>query len=498
MFRPVQLLTFLLFSSFVLTGKEKDVQSIYELTDDTFYDFLKEKRNVVVLFYQTNCETCSQIEEETEDIMSKVEKKGVHWTFARFNVHKYHHYLKVLHVHEFPRLRFYYDHDFHSTLHIVPEKEEVHKFLTEIAQASAVPKEIKSEVELRALKKEKLAIYLSFPEKNDKLENYVKQLQRTFFKIQVYWSIKGSDADKDLFDEEKKLDFKFLLLRKFDEGNKELLSNELLNPQSVLNVVNTFSHERIQVLDKEIFERIQANRHPFIAIFDHKHDSKNVVSLKSILLEKHYTGLIVVTNLEEPEFGKEFGIMMGVNKSDFPVVMIVNNEALRYQKYKYSGEVSHESINEFLNDHFEGKIPEYLRSQKEIPIENKKITELVSSNYEDFIKNSKSHVFVCLYKEKDYASEVFKRASKELFSELDKQNNIVYAQINAELNDLKRINSKELPQLLLYKLNDKENPLRFHGTPVLDDVIKFLGDHLKAYIYIRPPYRPEDEKEQDL
>lgn len=481
-------LTKLFLFSFIvslLSQASTQTQAI-ELIDDNFFDYIKQHKNVAVLFYQTKCPECIEIEADIQALIQEKHATHPHWTFAKFNLHKYHHFSKVLHVHQFPRLRFYFDNEFHSTLHTHPSKSDVHAFFTQLSITPPKPHYIKTQADIDLFNETKLAIYLAFPDYTDQNRYFSDMLQVTFPEIPVYISLAGSKIDKELFDQSKPV-FRFLLKRVFDDGNRETTSHALFNVQTVLNIINTFQHERIQLLNPENFDKIMSHRHSFIVILDHDHSSINIETAKNVLLQKHYTGLIIISNLNESEIGHKLGVTLGISSQDFPMLIVVRNYDKRFQKYKHSGDFSEQGLEKFMSQFFDDKIPEYMRSQPELPFNAKKV-ELVGSNFDDFINKSKSHIIVLFYKENDHASYVFKKSLNELFKNLSIENNITYAQTNAELNDYKHVFSRSLPHLYLYKLDQKEEPVQFSGSPMIEDLFKFLGDQLQEYIHRVPPH----------
>ena len=460
---------------------------VIELIDDNFYDYIRKNKNVLVLFFDKKTTNGPEIEEYASELVQKHQPKGETWHFAKFNAHKYHHFDKVIHVHQFPRLRFYYDNEFYSTLDMAPTKGDLDSFLTEKAKPSPSAIEVQNESQINELKASRLAILLTFPQFDDKNLYFVNYLQKTFPKIQVYFGYKGSVVHQQYFDSDSQ-DFGIVLVRKFDEGDKKISEASLFNVQTILNFIHNFGHEKIQILDKLGYDKILSHHHPFIIIFDNKHDSANVQVAKDYLYRLNYQGLIFVSDLNEEGFSKPLGGLLGIKQSEFPALMIVRNHDDRYQKYKYTGKFTTQELQNFTTKFFKGEIPEYFRSQNVVNKPDAKILELSGDNFQSTIKGSKSHFVVLFYKEHDTRSEHFIFAFKEAYKLLHSSNDIVFAKVNIDVNDVNKINVKKGAQVQFYNNDNKRDPIQYSAPLKSDVFIQFLSEQLNKQIERRTEY----------
>ena len=138
-------------------------QRAEDLTDDQFINYVSKTKNVIVLFYnKKNCTTCPEIESNVFDSIKKNQPEGHKWTFAKFNVHKYHEFAKIFHINVSPRIRFYFDFEFFSPLQGVPTKDSIESFLAKIAVPAPRPKTIYNETDEAEFKSKKIAVLCSF------------------------------------------------------------------------------------------------------------------------------------------------------------------------------------------------------------------------------------------------------------------------------------------------------------------------------------------------
>lgn len=499
---PASLLVLLLLSP-ALQGKTADVdpsivtheQGVVDLTDDTFFDYIKEHKNVVVLFRDRVCEECPQIQEDIRVSIKKFAPPGANWHIGRLNVHKYHQFHKILMIQKFPKVRFYFDNEFHTTLNEVPNQIAIEHFLSHIALIQAKPRELSTPEDWEDLKHHNVAMVLSLPNFNQEGRYFAETLQKVFPSIPLYTTIADSRFDQDLFGVDKP-SFKFMLKRNFDDGNREITSHHMFQAEVILNLVNRFRFERVRRLDQENFEMIQSHNHAFVIVFDHDYYTPNVKTFRELMIRQHYTGLIIRSNLREPEIGPEVGQLLGVETKDFPTVLIVRNHHRRLQKYRYNGPFTQEALKEFMDSYIKGGVSEYMRDQKKAKQHSRKPRELVRSTFAKHIQDSQKHVLVLFYKKRNHKSDEMRGALHHVVNQLTEENDIEVVQTDAGLNDYEWVNFRALPQVFLYPLDSKDKPVEFTGRPDDSDIINFLGDELKKYIHRKSP--AEVRQEWDL
>ena len=481
--------TNLIFTILVLiTLVVSDKQQAIELTDDQFIDFVTKTKNVIVLFYnKKNCTTCPEIEADTIESIKNHQPEGQKWTFAKFNVHKYHEFAKIFHVNSTPRIRFYFDFEFFSSLHSKPTKEGIDEFLKKLSVPAPRPKAIYNEADEAEFKSQKIAVLCSFPLHNDRSFYFTETLQKVFPDIPVYTTLTKTKFDMELFGDDNS-EYKILLKRDYDDGNKKLTSHTFLNAQTAIHMIDRNKRERIRPLDKKAFDQIMTYQHSFIIILDHLTDSASVAAAKNYLLGLNYSGEVFTSNLKEGPFCDKLAKILGINEQEFPIMMIVKTHPARFQKYKYAGNFSQQSISKFMNNYFESKVPEYVRSDAVIPNKGKSIADLVASNYNDFIESSKSHVLVLFYGEHEGNADQIKKQLRELYKLIHEKNNIIFAQTNIELNDYPTIPVRTIPELFFYHLNNKKEPVRYTLSGHTDDFVEFFKDQLQTYIFQRTEY----------
>lgn len=461
-------------------------QGLVELTDDTFYDYIRDHKNVVVIFRNKTCDECPQIQEDIRVSIRKFAPPGVQWHFGRLNLHKYHHFNRALQLTHFPKVRFFFDNEFHTTLNEPNTQTHIERFLSEIAKIQAEPTELKTDADFRAFKEHRLAVYLSFPTLDDKTRHYSAQLQKVFPDIPVYYSTSHSDFDKELFHPDKPA-FKVLLSRQFDDGNRETVSHILVPPEIVISLVGAYRHERVRTLDEETLEQIMSHQHGFTIVFDQDLTSAAVNNVRELMLKQLYQGLILKSDLAEGGPGRDLARTLGVKQTDLPVFLVVRNYPTRFQKYKYTGDFSTANLKKFLEDFVAGKVPEHFRSEAEPTQHSRKPHELVPSTFHKWVKNTKKHLLVLFYKQHDKKSQVLRHELHDVHKQIEASNNITFAQTDAGLNDYEFLNHRSLPLLFLYPLDRKDRPLIYEGFHDERDIIHWLGNELEAYIHRKHP-----------
>lgn len=461
-------------------------QGIVDLTDDTFYDYLKSHKNVMVLFRDRTCDECPQIQEDLRVAIRKFAPKEQAWSIGRLNVHKYHQFFKFLQIQRFPKIRFYFDNEFHTTLNETPNQIAIEDFVQQLAAGVPAPKELATKADLDELNSKKVSLVLSLPNLSDEGRTFALNLQKVFPKIPVFLTIAESKFDRAIFGKDRP-PYKFLLKRNFDDGNREQVSYTLFQPEAILNLVDKFRHERVRRLDRETMDQILSHHNPFLIVFDKDIHSDNVKTFRDFIFQQHYSGMIFRSDLKEKDVGQELGQLLGVEEKDFPVLMVVKNHHRRFQKYRYQGEFTLPALKDFLARYIKGEVPEYFRDRKSVKQTPRKPKELVPSTFQTHLQESKKHVLVLFYKARCHKCDELRQALHHVVNQLAEDNQIEVVQSDAGSNDYDWVNSRNLPQLFLYPIDRRDKPVEYTGKADDGDIVRFLGDELQKYIHRKNP-----------
>lgn len=455
---------------------------VTELTDDTFFDHIKKHKNVLVLFRDRTCDTCPQIQEDMRQTLRKFvpEEKG--WSIGRLNVHKYHHFLKLLQIIDFPKVRFYFDNEFHTTLYEYPSQHAIEGFVQGILDSNQKPLEMKSDADFEKFRTSRLSMLLSFPDLSESNIYFANTLQKAFPQIQLWYTTENSQFDKDLFAAGKPR-YKFLLWRLFDDGNREVLSEELFQAETILSLVDVQRHEKVRRIDAEGMQQILSHKHGFAIVFDKDVNSPAVKTATNFLLKLYYTGLMFRSSLTEEGIGQELGRLLGVTEADLPVFMFVKNHHQRFQKYRHTGEFSQAALQAFLDRHVKGEEPEYFKKQKAPQQRARRPHELTTATFDDYIKQSKKNVLVFFYKHADKKSAELRKELHHVANVLKDENNIEVVQTDASANDYLHVTWARLPQLFLYPLDRKSDPVEYKGRHVDSEIVAWMQDELQQYLH---------------
>lgn len=455
---------------------------ITELTDDTFFDHIKRQKNVLVLFRDRTCDDCPQIQEDMRQSIRKFVPEEQGWSIGRLNVHKYHHFLKLLQMVDFPKVRFYFDNEFHTTLYEYPSQHAIEGFIQGILGSKTQSLELKTEADFESFKSSRLAMLLSFPDYSESNMYFANTLQKVFPQVQLWYTLENSEFDRKLFAEGKP-QFKFLLWRLFDDGNREVLSSELFQAETILTLVDVQRHEKMRRIDAEGMQQILSHKHGFAIVFDKEINSPAVKTTTNFLLNLHYTGLMFRSTLTEERIGAELGRLLGVTEADMPVFMFVKNHHQRFQKYRHTGEFSQSALQAFLDRHVKGEVPEYFKKQHAVEQRARRPHELTAATFDHYIKQSKKNVLVFFYKHNDKKSNDLRKELHHVANVLKDENNIEIVQTDVSTNDYLLVTWAHLPQLFLYPLDRKTEPVEYKGRHFDSDIVAWMQDELQQYLH---------------
>ena len=73
---------------------------------------------------------------------------------------------------------------------------------------------------------------------------------------------------------------------------------------------------------------------------------------------------------------------------------------------------------------------------------------------------------------------------KSISSKLKKVKNLIFARIDFSKNDIDEVVIEELPHILFYPSDDKQNPIRYSNDLDYSSLISFLKLHTTLNFYI--------------
>ena len=231
------LLVSLYLSSFILCEEEeKSIETdllnpnIIPLTDANYTEFMKENKQVLILFYAPWCGHCKAFAPEYSKIADAIKEQGIKVVTARVNAEENDVTSQLNNIEGFPTLKLYVDNEI-SEYEGDRTVDKVLSFIDKKINGSF--KEVSTVKEVEELKKKNSLVLVATGNKEE-MKDFIN-LSKSI-----------NDIDFIICSSEecvKQYKSKIVFLRSFDEPIVEFPSEMELNSTNIQNFINTYSIE---------------------------------------------------------------------------------------------------------------------------------------------------------------------------------------------------------------------------------------------------------------
>ena len=448
--------------------------NFYVLNEKNFDNFLEEHKIALVVFYIDDCHICDTVSADLSLLKEKHQESHEHLTYAKIKGNDNQELMKKLELSHFPHIRIYFDKDYFSYFQDEFTRGQLDHFLNIHLNNRAEPTSVDSDEHFAHYNKQPLAIYLGYPQLNDKNRKIASNIQRVFPDIPVYIGKSGSSVDEKISGD-KDTGYKLVLKRNFEDGNK-ILSGEdgaSLNPGLLVRFINTYRKPVVDIMSLDISNKVFKYRLPALILFDKNYQTQSAKALRDAVLSTHFPGLTIASDLTEVNAGTVSGLA-DVHKGDFPALRILDFHAARFAVYKFIGDFTASNIEAFIKKYRNGELREHKKSERAFDNSNQRVLRLTRETADDVIQDTSKHVIVGFYASWCHSCDRVHPTLEKAARMVKNADDVVFARIDVDKNDLDYINMSQLPLVQLYKKNLKTQPVKFEGGINEEAVLDFL------------------------
>jgi len=178
--------------------------------------------------------------------------------------------------------------------------------------------------------------------------------------------------------------------------------------------------------------------------------------------------------------------LVGIKAQDLPLVMIHDTQGKLTKSYKMDNtlEITEENILNFYKDWRDSKLERHIKS-KEIPTNQTDSTYiLVGKTLEENVNNTEKDVVVIFYAPWCKHCKEFMPIFDNLSKKLKNLPNLMMAKFDAHYNEASLISVQYYPTVVMWKADDKSNPIIFSEERNEENLLKFLQIHATHSIHI--------------
>ncbi|KAL8170501.1 hypothetical protein V2J09_022305 [Rumex salicifolius] len=183
-------------------------------------------------------------------------------------------------------------------------------------------------------------------------------------------------------------------------------------------------------------------------------------------------------NIKDENLAKPFLTLLGLEESQDTVVAAFDNKIS--SKYLLEAKPTHEHIQDFCSRLLDGTMPVYFKSQPIPDNTDASVQIVVGRNFDELVFSSSKNVILEVHTpwcmDCDTTSKQVDKLAKH-FKGLD---NLIFARIDASVNEHPKLQVTDYPTLLFYPASDKASPIKLSTKSSLKELAIFINKNTKV------------------
>ncbi|RWR73400.1 protein disulfide isomerase-like protein 1-5 [Cinnamomum micranthum f. kanehirae] len=185
--------------------------------------------------------------------------------------------------------------------------------------------------------------------------------------------------------------------------------------------------------------------------------------------------LFVYADTADDNLAKPFLTLFGL-ESEEPIVAAFDNE--NGSKYLLESDLTANSLEEFCHGLLHGTLSPYYKSEP-IPDTKGIVHAVVGKTFDTLVLNSDKNVLLEVYTPWCINCEAVSKQIEQLAKHFEGLDSIIFARIDASLNEHPKLQINDYPSLLFYPSGDKLNPIKLSKKPSLKELVMFINANVK-------------------
>lgn len=188
--------------------------------------------------------------------------------------------------------------------------------------------------------------------------------------------------------------------------------------------------------------------------------------------------MFIFVDIREDNLAKPFLTMFGLEESEDPVVVSFNYSSSL--KYLMESVTTPTSIEDFCSGLLSGTVSPYYKSQPIPDNKNMSILTVVGKTFDELILNSPENILLEIYAPWCITCETTSKQMEKLAKHFKGLDNLIFARIDASLNEHPKLQVDDYPTLLFYLADDKTNPIPLPTKSSTKELAALINKNLKS------------------
>lgn len=194
--------------------------------------------------------------------------------------------------------------------------------------------------------------------------------------------------------------------------------------------------------------------------------------------------------IHDPEDNPRVQTLMditGVTNPQSSAVRIIRLKDGKWEVYQMRERINHGSLLNFWNDFKQGKLKQFYKSGKPVEHRANEVRTLVTKNHQKYAFNPEHDVVVIYHTPNCTLCDRIIKLGQIAVQILSRYEDVVIAKLDTWYNAGEVIPDRNIPQVRLYKKNDKQHPVVFTGLYTAKDMIAWICEQIGKH----NPYEEE-------
>lgn len=216
-----------------------------------------------------------------------------------------------------------------------------------------------------------------------------------------------------------------------------------------------------------------------VFVFANIDDFKNLLDpLQEVARTFKSKIMFIYVDINDENLAKPFLTMFGLEESTNTVVAAFDNGMS--SKFLLESKPTRSNIEEFCSKLVQGSLLTYFKSQPIPDNTEASVQVIVGKTFDEEILNSKKDVVLEVFTPWCFNCEDTSKQVEKLAKHYKSSSNLIFAKIDASANEHPKLQVNDFPTLLLYKANDKTNPIKLSTKSCLKELAASINKHVKV------------------
>lgn len=188
--------------------------------------------------------------------------------------------------------------------------------------------------------------------------------------------------------------------------------------------------------------------------------------------------MFIFVDIREDNLAKPFLTMFGLEESKDSVVLSFNYSSSL--KYLLESDTTPTNIEDFCSGLLSGTVSPYYKSQPIPDNKNMSVLTVVGKTFDELILNSPDNILLEIHTPWCITCETTSKQMEKLAKHFKGLDNLIFARIDASLNEHPKLQVDDYPTLLFYSADDKTKPIQLNTKSSVKELAALVNKNLKA------------------